>query len=170
MLQSATSALTFAHTILLVLYFTCAMPGRAASVAAYVQKTQYGKFYSENFKMNNSNTSLPTNHSTLKTSEKTPLTSDADTADRAALTLILGPAGAGKTEWTLQRFQDCQQAGQPALLIVSSPQQALTRIDQLARRLDCAPAEIQSRIRTVRQVTGDLTSENAGNFRVQQAA
>ena len=105
-------------------------------------------------------TSLLINNFSLKTSGNTPLTSDAYADDRTALTLILGPAEAGKTEWTLQRFQDCRQAGEHALLIVSSPQQALTRIDQLARRMDCAPADIQGGIRTFRQLTADLTAED----------
>ena len=52
-------------------------------------------------------------------------------AVRPPLTLVLGPAGAGKTEWVLERFSGSHGR---ALLVVSSPQQADTRAAQIAAR------------------------------------
>ena len=73
-----------------------------------------------------------------------------------ALTLILGPAGAGKTEWTLNRCIAAASDDSRALLIVSSPQQALTRAEQIAARLQCAPEDAPVSILTFRQLITNL--------------
>ena len=75
---------------------------------------------------------------------------------RPALTLIVGPAGAGKTEWTLNRCCAAAQEGSRALLIVSSAQQAQTRAAQIAARLQCAPDAIPVSILTFRQLVLNL--------------
>ena len=78
---------------------------------------------------------------------------------RPPLTLVLGPAGAGKTAWALQRFIACHEAGERPLLIVSSPQQAQTRAEQLAEHLDCQPATILPSLRTFRQLATDIAPQ-----------
>ena len=88
------------------------------------------------------------------------MATDAETPPSPSLTLILGPAGAGKTEWALRRFVHCRETGEHALLVVSSPQQAQTRAEQLAERLGCAPADVLGSLRTFRQLASDLAAEN----------
>jgi superfamily I DNA/RNA helicase len=74
-------------------------------------------------------------------------------AYRPPLTLILGPAGAGKTAWALSRF--LADRGR-ALLLVSSTEQAETRAAQAAARTGRAPAEFRSSIYTFRSLTSAL--------------
>ncbi len=78
---------------------------------------------------------------------------------RPALTLLFGPAGSGKTEWALQRLETCWRAGQRGLLIVSSPQQAQTRAEQLAARLDIPVEETTACTVTFRQLAARLIAE-----------
>lgn len=62
---------------------------------------------------------------------------------RPPLTLVLGPAGAGKTTWTLTRF-----AAEPksALLVVASSPQAETRAAQVAALTGRDASGLRSRI------------------------
>ena len=78
---------------------------------------------------------------------------------RPALTLLFGPAGSGKTEWALRRLETCWRAGQRGLLIVSSPQQAQTRAEQLAARLDIPVEETTGCMVTFRQLAARLIEE-----------
>ena len=78
---------------------------------------------------------------------------------RPALKLLFGPAGSGKTEWALQRLETCWRAGQRGLLIVSSPQQAQTRAEQLAARLDIPVEETLPCMVTFRQLAARLIEE-----------
>ncbi len=88
---------------------------------------------------------------------KTPGAKAANT--RPALTLILGPAGSGKTEWALHRLETCLRDGQRGLLIVSSPQQAQTRAEQLAARLSLPADEILPCMVTFRQLVARLIED-----------
>ena len=88
---------------------------------------------------------------------KTPGAKAANT--RPALTLILGPAGSGKTEWALHRLETCLRAEQRGLLIVSSPQQAQTRAEQLAARLELPTDEILPCMVTFRQLVARLIED-----------
>lgn len=74
------------------------------------------------------------------------------------LALILGPAGAGKTEWAIRKFVAAWNTPRPLLLIVSSPQQAQTRAEQLAARLGCKPADVLPGLRTFRQLAAELVA------------
>ena len=75
------------------------------------------------------------------------------------LTLVLGAAGAGKTEWAMRRFVEAWNTSRPVLLIVSSPQQAQTRAEQLAALLHCAPADVLPGLRAFRQLASELTAD-----------
>ncbi|HZT44514.1 MAG TPA: PD-(D/E)XK nuclease family protein [Chthonomonadaceae bacterium] len=72
---------------------------------------------------------------------------------RPPLTLLLGPAGAGKTEWALERFL---QPDTRPLLIVSSPEQAQTRAVQIAARSGRPDAEIRSAILPFRSFATEI--------------
>src|SRR5579871_2389606 len=72
---------------------------------------------------------------------------------RPPLTLLLGPAGAGKTEWALDRFL---QPETRSLLIVSSPQQAQTRAEQLAARSGRPVSEVSAAILPFRSLAAEL--------------
>lgn len=62
---------------------------------------------------------------------------------RAPLTVALGPAGAGKTQWTIERFAE---AGGRALLIVSSPDQADSHIQRIARRIERPESDVRGAV------------------------
>ncbi|HZO90404.1 MAG TPA: PD-(D/E)XK nuclease family protein [Chthonomonadaceae bacterium] len=62
---------------------------------------------------------------------------------RPPLTLVLGPAGAGKTEWTMVRFLE---GNGRALLVVSSPDQAETFAAQIAERAGLVAADVRGAI------------------------
>jgi ATP-dependent helicase/DNAse subunit B len=84
-------------------------------------------------------------------------------AVRPPLTLLLGAAGAGKTAWTLTRF--LQSEGR-ALLVVSSPEQAATRAEQIAERLQRPAAEVRGAISSFRTlIAGILRSGEPDGFR-----
>jgi ATP-dependent helicase/nuclease subunit B len=72
---------------------------------------------------------------------------------RPPLILLLGPAGAGKTQRTLSRFTSSRGRG---LLLVSSTEQADTRAAQAAARVGLPPAEVRSSIFTFRTLTTEL--------------
>lgn len=74
---------------------------------------------------------------------------------RPPLTLVLGPAGAGKTEWTLNRF--AAESGS-ALLVVASGPQAETRAAQLAALTGQDSAQLRARILPFHALVGELTA------------
>ena len=88
--------------------------------------------------------------------------SEAKLEKRPALTLLTGPAGSGKTEWALERLETCWKAGRRGLLIVSSPQQAQTRAEQLAARLNLSAEELLPCIVTFRQFAARLIEAEIG--------
>src|SRR5258706_8875627 len=69
------------------------------------------------------------------------------------LTLALGPAGAGKTEWALERFR---QANGRAILIVSSTQQAETRAAQLAAQGAKSAADLRGAVTPLHGLVSEL--------------
>ncbi|HZP82337.1 MAG TPA: hypothetical protein VFB21_11920, partial [Chthonomonadaceae bacterium] len=72
---------------------------------------------------------------------------------RPPLTLVLGPAGAGKTEWVLARFLNCDGR---ALLVVSSPDQAETRAAQIAARSGQSDKEVRGQIFSFHSLVAEI--------------
>jgi ATP-dependent helicase/nuclease subunit B len=95
-------------------------------------------------------------------------TMSAESPYRPPLTLLMGPAGSGKTAWTLERFL---VGGGRALLLVSSTEQAETRAAQAAERAGRTPADYRASIFTFRSLTAELLDErqNAGDRTIGRA-
>src|SRR5579871_5994643 len=79
---------------------------------------------------------------------------------RPPLTLVFGPAGAGKTEWALERFR---QANGRALLIVSSTQQAETRAAQLAAVSEMSAEQVRGTITPFHGLVAELLKSARGD-------
>lgn len=70
-----------------------------------------------------------------------------------AITLILGEAGSGKSQWINNRF--CENA-ERSLLLVPSPRHAETIVIQLATQMGVVPEDIRGRIHTFQSLTQAL--------------
>src|SRR5579871_1971611 len=96
--------------------------------------------------------------------KRTPAVPPEPGPQRPPLTLALGPAGAGKTRWVLQRFLEAEGR---ALLVVASTPQAETLARVLAERTGRPEAEMRSAITHFHGLVATLLSPaSSDDFRL----